>query len=647
MIGDRVRSWSRSASEFGLDAPPEDIGRSRCFRCKCSRYVAAGIGVSALILIIASVSAVVLMNRDRRSAKPSDPTGCGCANVGLAQKDVVLYLTASIRNYPIKNTVHGDVMYRTRTWCDGSPNASECESMGIFGPTLVVRPGDRIRIIVRNELDEKEARALGPNPPTLDAWFQLANNVSGRYAGLQDCGFSFTGKYPDRAEDFTRDATNMPGHRVSQFEGTNIHLHGMEIPPHLFSPLGTSDPSAEMIHTRPGECQCYDFDISKDHPAGGTYWYHPHLHSSAAIQSWSGMAGLIKVIGDLDDTLPNLGVQQDIPFAIWDPHFRMLDDSDGVRETNLNSRMKRRVLLGPRESLGTDYFLKAQTDQSIIWYLVNGEYQPTFRLRPGETARLRVLCATTENLAGFEIVDSDGNVVPFWRIGSDGVVYKKPVQHSRLVLSGGMREEILVRFEKEGRYSIQSRGLEKVQFFCTGPDNQTLAYLEVSGDTWPKTFDVATLPLRPTKIPIQPEEIVATRYVVLAMKADRSRVPFPQFLQNGKPYNLSAIEFNVKTGTAEEWIILNPDRTMHPFHVHQSPFQVKAIQSGYMQDNPAMQEVTRLDPTLDNWRDTVTVPAQGSVKVWIRWLDFKGKSVAHCHFLAHEDTGMLMNILME
>lgn len=647
MIGDRQRSWSRSASEFGLDAPPEDGSTRCCSRCKCQRGVVIGVAVMALIGALATIVTFVLMNKDSGKPHSDDPSGCGCATIGLSDKDVVLHITASIRDYPIKNTDHGDVMYRTRTWCDGSPNASQCERSGIFGPTLVVRPGDRLRIVVRNDFDEEQARALGPNPPKLEDWYKLANNVTGRYAGLQNCGFSFVGKYPETPEDFIRDAINMPGHRASHFESTNIHLHGMEVPPHLFSPLGTSEPTAQMIHTRPGECQCYDFDISKDHPAGGTYWYHPHLHSSAAIQSWSGMAGLIKVLGDLDDALPKFGVEQDLSFAIWDPHFRTLDSSKDKEEASSNKSTTRRMLLGPRESLGTDYFLHAQTDQSLIWYLVNGEYQPTFRLRPGETARLRILCATTENLAGFEIVDSDNNTVPFWRIGSDGIVFRKPVNHSRLVLSGGMREEILVRMEREGKYRIQSRGLNKVQFFCTGPDDQTLAYFEVSGERWPKPFDVTTLPLRPTKAPISPEEIVATRYVVLAMKGDRSRVPFPQFLQNGKPYNESDIEFNVKIGTAEEWIILNPDRTMHPFHIHQSPFQVKEIRSAYMQGSPAMQEVTWLDPTLDNWRDTITVPAQGSVKLWIRWLNLPGKSVAHCHFLAHEDTGMLMNILME
>ena len=54
-----------------------------------------------------------------------------------------------------------------------------------------------------------------------------------------------------------------------------------------------------------------------------------------------------------------------------------------------------------------------------------------------------------------------------------------------------------------------------------------------------------------------------------------------------------------------------------------------------------------LSEPVDRWRDTVLVPPHGMVKVWIRFDRFVGKTVAHCHFLAHEDTGMITNVLIE
>jgi hypothetical protein len=49
------------------------------------------------------------------------------------------------------------------------------------------------------------------------------------------------------------------------------------------------------------------------------------------------------------------------------------------------------------------------------------------------------------------------------------------------------------------------------------------------------------------------------------------------------------------------------------------------------------------------WRDTVIVPPFSSMRIWMRFSDnhgFCGKTVFHCHFLAHEDTGMIHNLMI-
>jgi FtsP/CotA-like multicopper oxidase with cupredoxin domain len=57
-------------------------------------------------------------------------------------------------------------------------------------------------------------------------------------------------------------------------EETTVHWHGVRVPnamdgvPHL-----TQRPIAS------GETFAYEFDL----PDAGTYWYHPHLHSSAQV----------------------------------------------------------------------------------------------------------------------------------------------------------------------------------------------------------------------------------------------------------------------------------------------------------------------------------------------------------------------------
>ncbi len=84
------------------------------------------------------------------------------------------------------------------------------------------------------------------------------------------------------------------------FNTTNLHVHGIQTIPHLFKPLGTSNPSAPMIAIEPGQTFTYTFPIPKDHPSG-LHWYHPHHHGSTDVQVSNGMAGLIVVRGPIDE----------------------------------------------------------------------------------------------------------------------------------------------------------------------------------------------------------------------------------------------------------------------------------------------------------------------------------------------------------
>src|SRR5579872_2423236 len=64
------------------------------------------------------------------------------------------------------------------------------------------------------------------------------------------------------------------------FNTTNLHVHGLQVIPHLFQPLGSIDPRAPMITVAPGQSFNYEFKLPADHPSG-LYWYHPHYHGSA------------------------------------------------------------------------------------------------------------------------------------------------------------------------------------------------------------------------------------------------------------------------------------------------------------------------------------------------------------------------------
>ena len=115
----------------------------------------------------------------------------------------------------------------------------------IPGPTLRLKPGDRLRIRLTN--------ALPPNPDPVPADMSL------------------------------------PHH----FNTTNFHTHGLHV-----SPGGISDNIFRAM--APGQSYDIEVAIPSDHPRG-TYWYHPHSHGSADVQITSGMAGAIILEGDFDD----------------------------------------------------------------------------------------------------------------------------------------------------------------------------------------------------------------------------------------------------------------------------------------------------------------------------------------------------------
>ncbi len=65
----------------------------------------------------------------------------------------------------------------------------------------------------------------------------------------------------------------------------------------------------------------------------------------------------------------------------------------------------------------------------------------------------------------------------------------------------------------------------------------------------------------------------------------------------------------------------------HPFHLHGFQFQV-------------LERNGRPEP-FPSWKDVVNVRRQETVRLVVRFDDFPGKWMFHCHILNHEDQGMM------
>jgi FtsP/CotA-like multicopper oxidase with cupredoxin domain len=99
------------------------------------------------------------------------------------------------------------------------------------------------------------------------------------------------------------------------------------------------------------------------------------------------------------------------------------------------------------------------------------------------------------------------------------------------------------------------------------------------------------------------------------------------FFINGKEFDPNRVTFSPKLGTTEEWTIHNVTKEEHPFHIHVNDFQIMSI-NGKAMDSKSL-------------RDTVPLPVGGTVVIRMRFTDFLGRYVFHCHILAHEDGGMM------
>ncbi|MFD4814870.1 multicopper oxidase domain-containing protein, partial [Streptomyces sp. NPDC058418] len=103
-----------------------------------------------------------------------------------------------------------------------------------------------------------------------------------------------------------------------------------------------------------------------------------------------------------------------------------------------------------------------------------------------------------------------------------------------------------------------------------------------------------------------------------------------KFYINGKQFDMDRIDVRSRLNTVEEWTVRNDSDEEHSFHVHTNHFQLMSV-NGRPYDARSMQ-------------DTANVPARGQIVIRNKFSDYTGKTVFHCHFLNHEDEGMMATL---
>jgi FtsP/CotA-like multicopper oxidase with cupredoxin domain len=370
---------------------------------------------------------------------------------------------------------------------------------------------------------------------------------------------------------------------------STIHWHGLHIPADMDgSPYNAVPPGASID---------YVFMIPRG--TAGTYWYHPHPDHSTGFQVGKGLYGAFIVRAD-DDPLPKLTEQL---LVLSDNRF--LDDGAIDLPADPHAPPTRTDFENGREG-------------DVVF--VSGQIAPTLKIRSGEVQRWRIVNASGARMYRLAI---PGHKV--LHIGTDGGLFEKPEEVGEIFLAGGERAEILVRGTGAPGSTATLQMLPYDRYI-----NQTRPH------NWNQTVDLATVQYS-EEAAVEPIALPLTlRFVppIDTTKATRRRVvSMSQGFLNGKVMDMNRIDMMGKLGATEIWEIENLVGLDHPFHLHGFQFQIL--------DRNGVPEKTR------RWKDTVNVPKHERARFIVRYDDFPGKWMFHCHILTHEDHGMMGVLLVK
>ncbi len=359
---------------------------------------------------------------------------------------------------------------------------------------------------------------------------------------------------------------------------TNVHTHGFHV-----SPKDNSDNI--FLHIAPGETIDYEYHIPANHPPG-IYWYHPHCHGNTATQTTGGLTGAIIIQGGLDNV-------------------------DGV--AGLTDRIL--YVQGSQYDGNGDMVPFEQQSPATRLHTINGQYQPTISIQPGETQRWRIANACSDD---FLLLQLQGHTLH--EIAKDGNTCKEVVPVGQVLLGPAERVEVLVQASATpGSYQLVS--------LPWGIDYQTqpqflLGTMVVEGPALvPQPLPTDLFPFEDLSLET-PDHYRVTAFQELG--------PPLFFAIDGKHFDPDRVDQTVKLGALEEWLVKNESTHYHPFHIHINDFQVVAVNGQAVE--------------ADSYDDTINLPPDSEVTIRLRFADFDGKFVYHCHILSHEDFGMMATV---
>jgi FtsP/CotA-like multicopper oxidase with cupredoxin domain len=408
-------------------------------------------------------------------------------------------------------------------------------------------------------------------------------------------------------------------------ESTTVHWHGLRVPPEM-----DGHPRNAIL---PGKSYIYDFEVKN---RAGTYWFHPHPHQRTGFQAYAGLAGLF-VVSDDEERAASLPQSEfDVPLVIQDRVFN--GSNQLVYLTNPMEQMA--GFLGDR-------------------ILVNG--LPEFKLDAAAGAyRFRVLNGSNSRI--YKLAWQDGS--PLTVIGTDGGLLEHSVDRDYLMLAPGERVELLADFSGRRGREVQLMSLP-FSGATTGMmgGGMMMGMMRGGSSGSPQGAPLTILTVRVNRdgtAGTSPSKRLST--IERHRREDAINYGSPRRFEvamrgmmawgiNGRAFEMEGVagDETVKLNSMELWEFINRPNGMadmpHPMHIHGVQFQVldRHVDPQFERDWMSV----RAGYVDDGWKDTVLLWPGERTTLLMRFSDFPGLFMYHCHNLEHEDLGLMRNYLIQ
>lgn len=367
-----------------------------------------------------------------------------------------------------------------------------------------------------------------------------------------------------------------------------------------------------------------------------TFWYHDHRAEFTAPNNYLGLNGMFLLYDPKDP-----GHELPTPGSLQLPGYY------GVTDITLQLHA---ILFCPTTNGRTEAYNTGAVPGGVDKWIINGKIQPKLTVRQRKY-RFRIVNTGMAKEWNLSLIGSDGLQKTMTVVAVDGNLVQSPfdINNRVLLVPVAGRFDVIIDFSQFAAGTSVYLSEAAAQFVgVTTPDpapglaieNVAMRFDVVAREPW---FPADTPPIPATLIDM-PDPIVPDASFEWDFTLSGDPV---QFRINGLVFDPNRVDHVVLKGSSEEWSIANDviaGAWTHPVHIH---FEEGRIISRAVTTRDANGNVTAVTPVALlpeelGRRDIYRIPSQNRLVIRLRFRDFVGRYLIHCHNMNHEDNFMMV-----